>query len=100
MQFHYRYQVDDHNNRFHSTISLESTWDIKSWMYCNLAWYLVVTEVNTALASGKFQNDGNVMPDLYFWRKLVIHCIEILLEQIMGILVGLYGPVEGLKYYN
>ena len=37
---------------------------------------LSVTEVNTALASGHFQNGGDIMPTLDFWRQLVIKCME------------------------
>ena len=33
--------------------------------------------VYTALASRHFQNDANCMPTFDFWRKLVIHCMEI-----------------------
>ena len=32
--------------------------------------------VNTALASGHFQNGGNIMPTLDFWRHLAIQCME------------------------
>ena len=31
---------------------------------CNFEWYLAVSEVNTDLASGHFQNDGLVQPSL------------------------------------
>ena len=31
-----------------------------------------MTEVNTALASGHFQNGGNIMTTLDFWSQLVI----------------------------
>ena len=33
-------------------------------------------EVITALASGNFQNGGNIMPTLDFWRHLAIQCME------------------------
>ena len=52
------------------------TWTIKFWPDHNFAWYLSVMKVNIALESGHFQNDGDIMPDLYFWRQLVIQCIE------------------------
>ena len=42
----------------------------------NFAWYLAVTEVNTALASGHFQNGGNIMPNLAFLIQLALHCME------------------------
>ena len=35
-----------------------------------------MTEVNTALASGHFQNGGNIMLNLDFWGQLEIHCME------------------------
>ena len=35
-----------------------------------------MSEVNTALASGQFQNDGVVQPSLNFWRALEIECLE------------------------
>ena len=34
------------------------------WPNCNFEWYLAVSEVNTDLASGHFQNDGLVQPSL------------------------------------
>ena len=33
-------------------------------------------EVNKALASGQFQNDGVVQPSMDFWRALEIECLE------------------------
>ena len=53
--FWYFHQVDYHNNRLHSNITLERTWDTRFWPDRNFACYLVVTEVNIALASGHFQ---------------------------------------------
>ena len=35
-----------------------------------------MSEVNTALASGHFLNDGVVQPSLDFWRSLAIECLE------------------------
>ena len=35
-----------------------------------------MTELNTALASGNFQNGGNIMPTLYFWRQLDLKCMK------------------------
>ena len=32
--------------------------------------------VNTALASGHFQNGDNIMPTLDFWRQLAMQCME------------------------
>ena len=70
------HQVDYHNNRPHSPISLKRTWDTKFWPYRNFVWYFVVTEKSTALATGHFQNGGDIMPTLDFWRQLEIWCIE------------------------
>ena len=70
LHFRYRCQVGDNNNRRHSPISLDSTWDTKFFLDCNFAWYLAVVEVNTALASGHFQNGVNVMPTLAFGRAV------------------------------
>ena len=42
----------------------------------NFAWYLAMTEVNAALSSGNFQNGGNIMPTLDFWRYLAIKCMK------------------------
>ena len=35
-----------------------------------------MTEVNTALASGHFQNGVDIMPTLAFRRQLEIHCMK------------------------
>ena len=72
LHFRYHHQVENHNNRRHSPILLERTWDNKFWTDHTFGWYLAVTEVNTALASGHFQNGGNIMPTLAFWRQLAI----------------------------
>ena len=37
LHFHYRHQVDYHNNRRHSPISLERTWATKFWPDRNFA---------------------------------------------------------------
>ena len=55
--FRYRNQVDDQNNRRHAQISLERKWATKFWPDHNFSSYLAVSKVNTALASGHFQND-------------------------------------------
>ena len=49
--FSYRYHLDDHNDRHHSTISLDITWATKVWTDFNFAWYLYLAEVNTTLES-------------------------------------------------
>ena len=68
--------MDDHNKWRHAPIYLEMTRTTKFWPDCNFAWYLALSEVNIALASGHFQNDGVVQPSLYFWRALTIECLE------------------------
>ena len=68
--------MDDQNNWRHAPIYLERTREKKFWPDCNFYWYLAVTEVNTDLASGHFQNDGVVQPSLYFQRYLAIYCLE------------------------
>ena len=67
IHFRYRHQLHDHNNWIHAPISLDRTWATKFWPDCNFDWYIVLSEVNTALASGHFQNDGVVKPSLDFW---------------------------------
>ena len=64
--FRYIHQVDNHNNWRHALISLKKTWETKFWPDRNFAWYIVVSEVNTVLASGHFQNDGVVQPSMIF----------------------------------
>ena len=66
----------DHNNHRHVQTSLYRTWVTKSWHDSNIAWYLDVSKVNTALELGHFQNDGVVQPSLDFWRDLAIECVE------------------------
>ena len=68
--------MDDRNNWRHAPIYLQNTWMEKFWPDHNLAWYLAVSEVNTALASVHFKNDGVLQPSTYFWRALEIECIE------------------------
>jgi hypothetical protein len=58
LHFRYCHQVDDHNNRRHAPISVERTWATKFWPDRNFAWYLAVSEVNTALADGHFRQEG------------------------------------------
>ena len=75
IHFRYGHQVDDHNNWRHVPISLERKWATKFWPDRNFSWYLSESEVNTALVSGHFQNDGVVQPSLDFGRALVIECL-------------------------
>ena len=51
---------------------MDSTWDTKFWKYHHFAWYLYLMEANTALASGHFQNGGNIMPNLDFQEQLAL----------------------------
>ena len=76
LQFLYRHQVYDQNSTCHSNISLEMIWDTKFWPDCNFACYLAVREANTALASGYFQDGGDIMTSLSFQRQLAIQCME------------------------
>ena len=66
INFRYKHQVDDHRNQIHVPISLEMTCTTKFCPDCNFSWYLAVSEVNTALVSGHFQNDGVMQPSLDF----------------------------------
>ena len=66
LHFRYIYQVDEHNNWRHELIYLERTWKTKLWPDCNFVWYLAVSEVNTALESGNFQNGRVVQPSMNF----------------------------------
>ena len=56
----------------------------KFWPDHNFSWYLVVLEVNTALASGHLKNDGVVQPSLDFWRALEIECPENIIGFELG----------------
>ena len=66
LHFKYQHQVDDHNNKRHAPIFLERTWATKFYPDHNFSWYLAVSEVNTDLASGQFQNGGVVQPSVKF----------------------------------
>ena len=76
IHFRYRHQLDDHNNWRHVPISLERTWVTKFWTDWKFSWYLAVSEVNIALASGHFQNDEVVQPSLNFWISLEMKWLE------------------------
>ena len=76
LHFRYHHQVDDHNNRIHATISIEMTWATKLWTDRNFAWYLDVTEMNTALADGYFRKGGKLIATLQFRRKLAHEMME------------------------
>ena len=72
----HHHQVDNHNNRSNAPISLERKWVTKFWPNRNFAWYLAVTEVNTALTDGHFRKGGNLIPTLQFRRKLAHKMME------------------------
>ena len=71
LHFRYRHQVDDHNNQRHGQIYVEGKWATKFWPDRNFAWYITFLDVNTALASGHFKNDGVVQPRLDFLESFV-----------------------------
>ena len=71
LHFRYLHQVDDHNNKRHDPISIQRTWANKFWPNRSFAWYLDVTEVNTALSDGHFRKGGHLIPTLKFRRKRV-----------------------------
>ena len=110
LHFRYRHQVDDHNNRRHAPIYLESKWAAKFCSDNNFAWYLYVSEVNTALVSGQFQNNGVVQPSLDFWSALAIECLENKIGVELGdngrpkrsFKVTVYAPCEKttVKHYG
>ena len=64
LHFHYRHQVDDHNNRRHVPISTKRTWETKLWPDRNFTWYLAVNEANTAMADGQYHKGGKLIPTL------------------------------------
>lgn len=72
----YRHQVDDHNNRRHSPVSLERTWATKYWPHRCFAHFLAVTEVNTNLACGYFSEQKKVLPTMEFRRILSTQMLE------------------------
>ena len=76
LHFRYRHQVYDNNNRRHASISIERTWETKFCPDINFAWYLAVTEVNTALADGHFRKGGRLIPTLQFQRKIAHEMME------------------------
>jgi Transposase IS4 len=73
--FKYRHQIDDHNNRRHSPISIEKIWATKFWPDRNFAWFLAVTEVNTNLARGYF-GGGETLSQLDFRKKLALEMMN------------------------
>ena len=72
IHFRYIHQVENQNNWKHTPIYPDRTRSTKFWPDRNIAWYLVVSEKNTALALSRFQNYGVGKPSLDFCRALVI----------------------------
>ena len=72
INFKYRNQLYDHKNQRHAPIYLLMTWETKFWNDHNFALHVDMSEVNTALVPGHFQNDGVVQQSLYFWRALAM----------------------------
>ena len=68
--------MDDHNNRRHAPISIESTWATNLWPDCNFDGYLAASEVNADLAMGHFQNGGVLQPSLDFRQGLAKECLD------------------------
>ena len=66
MQFRYRHQVRELNNRRHAPIYIKTTWATKFWDDRNFSWYLAVSTVNADLARGHFKNGGELTPTLQF----------------------------------
>ena len=67
----YRHQLDYHKNRRHAPISLQGTWESKFCPDHNFPWYIAMSEGNTALESGNFQNYGAVQPIIDFFKSLI-----------------------------
>ena len=75
LHYRYRHQIDDHNNRRHSPISLEETWAPKRWENRVFAFLIAVTEVN-AYRMRVYLKPGYTSPHLKFRRALVMKCIN------------------------
>ena len=101
LHFRYRHPLDYHNNIIHAPISIERIWATKFWSDRNFAWYLAVTEVNTALADGHFRKGGKLIPTLQFRRKLAHEMMEnniggdTVVESMMALAqyVGIFMPL-------
>ena len=85
------------------TITTIGTTLLSEWVvngltsFCNFAWYLAVTEVNTAITAGHFQNGGDIMLTLDFQRQLVIQCMKNTVLIDPGYIDRLFETVEGHK---
>ena len=76
LNFKYIHKLYYHNNWIYVNIYLDRKWVTKFWIDCNFAWYLDVSEVNTAIASGHFKHYGLVQPSVEFQRALTIYCLD------------------------
>ena len=76
INFNYRYQVDDNNNRRHSPVSVERTWDTKYWTDRCHAYFLALVEVNANYLQGYLVDEVDVEPQLNFWRQLGWEMVE------------------------
>ena len=67
--FLYCHSVDDHNNKWHSPISLEVVWATKYWPNQVFSFLLSITEVNVNLAATYFGGQEQ-MGQINFHKKL------------------------------
>ena len=76
--FNAQHAMDDHNNKWHSPISLEETWGTKWWFHCNIAFFLGVTEVNVNLTKVYFSelDVSKVLSQIKQRKKILIEMIQ------------------------
>ena len=65
----YHHSIDDHNNKWHSPISLEVVWVTKYWSNHMFTVILSITEVNVNLAAIYFCEQQQVS-QIEFWKLL------------------------------
>ena len=65
----YHHSIDDHNNKWHSPISLEVVWVTKYWSNHMFTFILSITEVNVNLAVIYFCEQQQ-MSQIEFWKLL------------------------------
>lgn len=85
LYFHNRHQIDDHNNRRQSPISIEKTWGTKEWQHHVFAFILAVTEVNVLRWKECVDDEYLGMPQLKLRRKLVFMMIKNTLDGVSNI---------------
>jgi Transposase IS4 len=68
--FKFRHQVDDHNAKRHSPISVEETLGSRRWSVRQFTFLLALTEVNVKLGLTAYSNDETKMTMLRFRKKL------------------------------